>query len=211
MDSNKSRPTKKRIALTPQRSHGKLRVAALLEAGAAVISEKGFQAATMAEIAAKAGAPIGSLYRFFPNKEILADALVQRFFDSVNESFDDLNGRVKTMAISALAETLLGIMLDLRGESLAIRALLEAHADWSTKRREFRSFIRRHITETLTLRHPKLKPKAAADMAVVILQNMKTVGMLNQELKGDALSGALAELHDMTRLYLADKLKISAS
>ena len=63
MNSNKSRPGQKRGALAPQRRPGKLRVAALLEAGALVIAEKGFQAATMAEIASKAGAPIGSLYR----------------------------------------------------------------------------------------------------------------------------------------------------
>src|ERR1700744_4942243 len=113
MDSNKSRPMKKRGALTPQRSHGKLRVAALLEAGAAVISEKGFQAATMAEIAAKAGAPIGSRYPFFPNKAILADALVQRFIDSIEESFNEINGRVKLMSVPVLADTLLGLMLDL--------------------------------------------------------------------------------------------------
>jgi hypothetical protein len=35
---------------------------------------------------------------------------------------------------------------------------------------------------------------------------MKAVGVLNRELQGNALSGALSELHAMTRLYLADKL-----
>jgi AcrR family transcriptional regulator len=42
-----------------------------MEAAAAVIAERGFESATMAEIAARAGAQIGSLYRFFPNKEVL--------------------------------------------------------------------------------------------------------------------------------------------
>jgi hypothetical protein len=35
---------------------------------------------------------------------------------------------------------------------------------------------------------------------------MKTVGALNQDLRDDALSGALAELREMTRLYLQAKL-----
>ncbi|HXM07797.1 MAG TPA: TetR family transcriptional regulator, partial [Candidatus Acidoferrum sp.] len=56
-----------RVAVEPQRRPGKLRVAALMEAGAAEIAERGFEGATMAAIAARAGAPIGSLYRFFPN------------------------------------------------------------------------------------------------------------------------------------------------
>jgi hypothetical protein len=46
----------------------------------------------------------------------------------------------------------------------------------------------------------------ARDMAVVLIQNMKTVGTFNQDLRGDALSGALAELREMTRLYLEAKL-----
>ena len=67
--------------------------------------------------------------------------------------------------------------------------------------------MRRHIAETLTLRCPKLNPKVARDMSVVILQNVKTVGVLKGELRGEALSGALAELSEMTRLYLAARLK----
>src|ERR1700677_3234902 len=107
MSSNKSRPEKnktgkKRIALVPQRSHGKLRVAALLDAGAVVIAEKGYEAATMAGIASRAGAPIGSLYRFFPNKEILADALIQRFGELINGAFEEINRRVKSLSIAAL-------------------------------------------------------------------------------------------------------------
>ena len=206
MSSNKSSTTQARIALEPQRRHGKLRVAALLKAGAAVIAEKGFQAATMAEIALKAGAPIGSLYRFFPNKEILADALIQRFGELVNGGFEKINTRIKSLSIASLTEALLNMISDLHGERLAIRALLEAHSEWSAKRSEFRGAMRQRIARTLILRCPKLPPKVARNMSVIILQNMKAVDLLSRELRGDALSGALAELHEMTRLYLADKL-----
>jgi AcrR family transcriptional regulator len=207
MNSNKSRPAQKRGALAPQRRHGKVRVAALLEAGALVIAEKGFQAATMAEIAAKAGSPIGSLYRFFPNKQILADALIARFGELIREAFAKINGTIKSMSTAGLAESLLNMLVDLHGEKLAIRALLEAHSDWSAKRKEFRSAMRRQIAQTLTLRCPKLDSTVARNMAVIILQNMKTVSVLNRELRENERSGALAELRDMTRLYLADRLE----
>jgi AcrR family transcriptional regulator len=177
-----------------------------LEAGADIIAEKGFQAATMTEIASKAGAPIGSLYRFFPSKEILADALVQRYGELVDDAFDKINSRIKSLSTAALAEALLNIMADFHREKRAIRALLEAQPDSSAKREEFRSAMRRRVAKTLTLRNPKLDPKMARDMAVVVIQNMKTVGTLNQDLRGDALSGALAELREMARLYLEAKL-----
>jgi AcrR family transcriptional regulator len=165
MHSNKSRALRKRIALQPQRSHGKLRVAALLEAGADVIAEKGFQAATMTEIAAKAGAPIGSLYRFFPNKEILADALVQRYGELVDDTFAKINSQIKSLSTAALAEGLLNIMADFHREKRAIRALLEAQSDSSAKREEFRTAMRRRVAKTLRLRNPRLGAELAMDMA----------------------------------------------
>jgi Transcriptional regulator len=183
-----------------------LRVAALLEAGALVIAEKGFQAATMAEIASKAGAPIGSLYRFFPNKQILADALIARFGELIREAFEN-QWHDKINVDSSSCGVLLNMLVDLHGEKLAIRALLEVHSDWSAKRKEFRSAMRRHIAETLTLRRPKLGSTLARNMAVIILQNMKTVSVLSRELRQEERSGALAELRDMTRLYLADRLE----
>ena len=208
MHSNKSRPAK-RVVLEPQRRHGKARFAALLEAGGSVIGEKGFQAATMAEIALKAGAPIGSLYRFFPNKEILADALVQRFVAHVDTIFDDINCQAKSLSNAALADAFLRIVADLHGKGTAIRALLEAHSDWSAKRQEFRNRMRRQIAKTLLIRHPKLERKVARDMAAILLQNMKMVGVLREELRGEAMTGALAELREMTRFYLEARSKPS--
>jgi AcrR family transcriptional regulator len=207
MNSNKSRPTKKRIALEPQRSHGKLRVAALLEAGASVIAKKGFQAATMAEIASVAGAPIGSLYRFFPNKEILADALIQRFCGRIDEAFVNINGRVMTMSMAELTDAFLGLLVELHAERLAIRALLEAHSEWSAKREEFRHGVRGRIARTLLLRSPNLRRETAESMAVVLLHNMKTANAINAELTGKARSSAARELHEMIKIYLAAKLR----
>lgn len=97
-------------------------------------------------------------------------------------------------------------MADFHREKRAIRALLEAQPDSWAKREEFRNAMRRRVAKTLTLRNPKLDPKVARDMAVVVIQNMKTVGALSQDLRGDALSGALMELREMTRLYLEAKL-----
>ncbi len=48
----------------------------LLEAALAVFAEKGFSAARLDEIAARAGVSKGTLYLYFPNKEALLEALV---------------------------------------------------------------------------------------------------------------------------------------
>jgi len=77
----------------PQRANGKLRVAAILEAAAAVIGEKGYESATMAEIAARSGTKIGSLYRFFPNKESVADTILIGARENIDNVFDRFDAR----------------------------------------------------------------------------------------------------------------------
>ncbi|MGV1790044.1 TetR family transcriptional regulator [Rhizobium lusitanum] len=59
----------------PKRQRGHDRVAVLLEATARVLARKGYDAATMTEIAVEANSSIGSLYQFFPTKPLLAEAL----------------------------------------------------------------------------------------------------------------------------------------
>src|ERR1700744_6310622 len=167
MHSNKSRAPHPRAAVEPQRRHGRERVAALLETGAAVIAEKGYEAATMAEIAERAGSPIGSLYRFFPSKDLLVEALTQRYVTQTDEQFARIAARVKTVTIDEIVDALLDFTVNRRGETKVIIALLEAGTDLSAKRQEFRKSILKHIAAPLTPLAPTLPAPLAKDMAVI--------------------------------------------
>jgi AcrR family transcriptional regulator len=207
MDSEKS-PA--RAALEPQRRSGKLRVAALMQAGAAVIAERGFEAATMAEIATRAGAPIGSLYRFFPNKEILADALLQRYRDLLDQAFEEVDDPSNPVTLAEFADALLEVVVNLRAETKAVVNLLDTHSDWSEKRRKLHDGLLRRTAEKLLRRDPLLAASVASDMAVILLQNMKSMAALRGDAP-DGSDGAIAELREMTRLYLASKLNEASS
>jgi AcrR family transcriptional regulator len=206
MDSKKSSPNPERSAREPKRRGGVLRVASLMEAAAAVIADRGFEAATMAEIAARAGAQIGSLYRFFPSKEVLADALIQRYGELIDEAFGKIEGQAGSFSVNELADRLLDSLVELHGETRAVIALLEARSEWSVKRAEFRNAALRRIAQILMLRSPHLRPETAEDVAVVLLQNMKTMKVLTLEQGIAARPGAVGELREMNRLYLASKL-----
>lgn len=69
----------------PQQDRGERRVAEVLEAAAATIAEVGYEAATMTEVAERAGASIGILYQYFhfPNKEATMRALRQQYGDEM--------------------------------------------------------------------------------------------------------------------------------
>jgi AcrR family transcriptional regulator len=205
MSSPRSTTAPKRTALEPQRLPGKQRVAELMRAGAEVIAERGFEAATMAEIAARAGAPIGSLYRFFPNKDVLADALIQRYSELIDAAFEKIDSRREVSTTEQFADALLGSLTELRGETqAAVVALLDARPDGTARRSEFHDSFMRHIVRMLKLRDPELTVRKAGDIAFVLLQNMKTLKSLSAERN----AGAIAELRSMTRLYLTNKLGV---
>jgi len=62
----------------PQQERGQRRVDAILEAAAAIVAEEGVAAATMHAIAKRSGTTIGSMYHFFPDREAVLVALMER-------------------------------------------------------------------------------------------------------------------------------------
>ncbi|MFC5172936.1 TetR/AcrR family transcriptional regulator [Streptomyces mutomycini] len=54
------------------------RLARILDAGASLLDEAGYEQLSTRAVADRAGVPIGSVYRFFPNKRALVDALAER-------------------------------------------------------------------------------------------------------------------------------------
>jgi len=193
-------------ARAPKRARGKQRVAELLQAAAAVFAEKGYEAATMTEIAARAGAPIGSLYQFFPVKEALADTLMQNYAALLVADLKSLETRAGGIDADKLVDSLLGLLRAHPHERAAALPLAEARMDEQTRRVTFRQMIRKHIAAILRARSPGLPAEAARDMAVVVLQLMKAASMLSDE---DGLPGraaGLRELHSLTVQYLEKRL-----
>jgi AcrR family transcriptional regulator len=185
------------VAVQPKRERGKQRVQELLAAGGAVFAEKGYDAATMTEIAARAGAPIGSLYQFFPSKESLADTLVQNYVSLLTADLQALEAQGQDLSTADLIEALFGVLRAHPNERAATLPLAEARMDERTRRETFRYVLRRHIASILRARSPALSAEAARDCAIVVLQLMKAASSLSDE---ESLSGratAIRELQTM--------------
>ena len=196
-------------ARAPKRARGKQRVAQLLQAAAAVFTAKGFEAATMTEIAARAGAPIGSLYQFFPAKEALADMLVQNFVALLAADLHELEARASEIDNKTLVERLFGLLRSHPHERAAALPLAEARMDERTRRTTFRHMLRKHIAAILRAHAPSLPAETARDMAIVVLQMMKAASSLSDE---EGLSGRAAGMRDLQALavqYLEQRLRPS--
>ncbi len=93
----------------PRLRRGHARVSALLGAAAAVFVQRGYDGATMTEIATQAGASIGSLYQFFPTKPLIAEALHVQELAALSEVIEGLSSTVPPGA--SLAEVA-GLLFD---------------------------------------------------------------------------------------------------
>ena len=204
MSSNLS--SRNREPLEPQRDVGRQRVAGLLQAAAAVFQERGFEAATMAEIAARADAKIGSLYRFFPNKDAVAEALMSQYSEALRAEFDAIHAHAADATPQELADILIDLLVKRYPQTRAFAALLDSRTDWTEVRHQLRAQTVAGIRTALTTCAPDLDDKEAADVAIVVLNNMKTmVGMTMKD--APTSPGAPDQLRLMNRLYLAAVLR----
>ncbi len=190
----------------PQRKPGRRRVAALLEAAGAVFAEKSYDTATMTEIAARAGSAIGSLYQFFPTKELLADALIAQYAASLYDRLASLEGEAAALSADELGTRLFRLLIDFRADHPAFATLAEGGGALPARAADVRQRLRRQIVAILRRKAPILSESAAAAMAVVVQQVMKAAVTLNAEPELPRRNAVLDELCAMLLLYLRARL-----
>lgn len=108
----------------PQQARSRASVEAILEAGARVLGRGGWAAFTTNAVADVAGVSIGTVYQYFPNKVVLADAIRQRHYDEVLRAVEGTGDETRSLGarIERLVEQLAAAH---RGAPGLHRALLE--------------------------------------------------------------------------------------
>ncbi len=200
-----SQPAPAPTAKEPKRKRGIARVAKLLDAGAAVFAEQGYKAATMTEIAARAGAPIGSLYQFFPNKDLLADALIARYAEHVEAALDRIKAEASGLDAMQLGDRLLDVLVAHATERSLALSLLDARWEQPGVRPGLlREGLRRRIAEILSVWRPAVAEEQAQVMAVVLLQAMKSLVQLHEEKRYPGKAEAIAHWRGWVQRYLTE-------
>ena len=193
-------------AKEPKRERGKQRVAALLDAGAELFAEKGYEATTMTEIASRAGAAIGSLYQFFPSKEALAEALFNRFAERAAASFARVEEAASGRSPAELADLLIDHKLALGTDRAASIALSSELASIVERRKPLGDALRGRIAAILRAANPALGEDEAAAAAIIANQVMKMIPALAaaKDGRGERLIG---EARKLMTLYIAEVLR----
>jgi AcrR family transcriptional regulator len=102
--------TAARKSATQDRS--KATVEALLSATTRVLVREGYDRASTNKIADAAGVSIGSLYQYFPTKEALVAAVIERHIGEMMDVVRSAMVRVATLPIPEAARELVKVMID---------------------------------------------------------------------------------------------------
>ena len=102
--------TSPRKSATQERS--RLTVDALLEATARILVKDGYDRASTNRIALAAGISIGSLYQYFPSKEALVAAVIDRHMQEMMRLVREALAKVALCPVEVAARELVTVMID---------------------------------------------------------------------------------------------------
>ncbi|MEO6629510.1 MAG: TetR/AcrR family transcriptional regulator [Aquihabitans sp.] len=109
----------------PRQARSAARVEHLLDIAEAVFEEVGYDAATTNLVASRADVPVGTLYRWFPDKAALAEALTDRYLAHLVSLYDRLLADIEPdERVAEFLHRVLGNLIAETRDQRALPALL---------------------------------------------------------------------------------------
>ncbi|NLS01860.1 TetR/AcrR family transcriptional regulator [Rhizobium sp. P32RR-XVIII] len=201
VSSQKSSPEPQSRA--PKRQRGHERVAVLLAAAAKVFLEKGYDAATMTEIAAAANSSIGSLYQFFPTKLLLAEALHIDRLQQLNNGLAELAEGIRGQTAAEIGDaifTRLGRFIEEYPEFLVLAARRDVPKERKAKSR---AELRASITALLKNAEPSVERDIDL-LASLVLELLRIIVAAAYDPDGSGDPRLVSELRRMLRKRLEE-------
>lgn len=120
-----SDPTSDHLRNRPRQARSAARVELRLDVAAEVFEEVGYDTVTTNLVAARADVPVGTLYRWFPDKAALAEGLTDRYLARLLTIADELLTTLEPAErISGFLRRLLARMVEETANQRALPALL---------------------------------------------------------------------------------------
>jgi AcrR family transcriptional regulator len=189
----------------PQQLRGEQRMAAMLDAAAAVFAESGFDAATMTAIAERSGSSIGALYQYFPNKLTLARALREQYGEDMARRWSGLTADAAHLSVNALADRVFDLMIGFFDEHPAYFTLLNATLGYQ-RSADARQRLRAQFGAVLRQKKPEMEEAEALRIANVALQLVKSLNPLYAQAGTAERRELVAEFKLALAAYLKSRL-----
>lgn len=156
----------------------------------------------MCAIADRAGAPIGSLYQFFPSKRAITHALRVQHGSDYETLLAELEGEARNLSLSRLVTRLIGMTVGFVESHPAFLALLDAPLSTRSPS-PLRNRLRKRLAACLAAAEPRFKKQTTLELAKVLLQMLKGLNQLYGEASPSERKGLVSEYETAISAYLA--------
>jgi len=190
----------------PQQDRGERRVAEVLEAAASVIAEVGYDAATMTAMAERAGASIGALYQYFPNKDAIARALRHQYGNEMEARWSPLAEQGAKLSIKQMVDAIFDVMTDFMDHRPAYIPLMNVPRDYKRDPAR-RNRLREHFASLFRQKRPELTHDEAFRIANVVFQIVKGMAPLYAEANRAERLEIVREFKLLLTTYLSARLR----
>jgi AcrR family transcriptional regulator len=114
------------VRVAPQQQRSERRLAAFLDAAAALFAEVGYEAATMTAIAERSGSSIGALYNYFPDKQAIALTLLNQYGQELEAYWKPLIDQAAKLTHREFADLFIERITELVRQRPALLSLITA-------------------------------------------------------------------------------------
>lgn len=194
----------------PRQERGERTVAAVLDSAAAVIAEVGYEAATMTAVAERAGASIGAVYQYFPNKVAVVQALRAQYGEMMHGFWGPITVAAAIVPVPDLVDRIFAVLIDFIESHPAYFAVLNAPVS-RRKDQTARNRLREEFAAAFRRKQPALDPEEALRVARVAVQIIKALNELYADAKPKERPAIVAELKLALVAYLEARLSPPAS
>jgi AcrR family transcriptional regulator len=196
--------TNPRKSASQKRSH--LTVNALLEATARILVREGFDKASTNRIAEVAGVSVGSLYQYFPSKEALVAALIDRHNQEVMQAVQGELAEAANSPIEQAVRKLVAVAVKAHRIDPKLHRVLSEQIPRVGRLEKMETFNREYYTlfrAYLESRRDEIRAVdlgLAAFVCVTSIEALTHTAVLHQKLVSDKATEALVD--EATRLVV---------
>jgi AcrR family transcriptional regulator len=197
----------------PRQARSQVTLDRLLDAAEALVAEKGFEDATVAEIARRAGSSVGAFYARFRDKDGLLYALYERYFEQATATTDAAlepsrwDGASIPEILGSVVRFLVAVYRERTGLIRAFVVRNHVDGDFRARQERLSHYVNEKLSRLLLaraaeIRHPDAARAAAFGLTFVV-STIESV-ILFGEMRSNALALSDDELSaELARAFLA--------
>lgn len=192
---------------TPRQARSQQRVDLILNTAAELFAKVGYETVTTNAIAARAEISIGSLYRYFPDKDAILRALVERYNAQMRSLYDKVfTEDIVYLPLPVVLDRMIDPIIACHLECPAFKHILlgsDISADIADAAAKMEEETTERIKLFLQISAPELDEERAALLAMISKAMVKSLlSMLTPETDAEFRAQVSAEVKRMLLAYL---------